>query len=176
MNVGDNVAFALRRLYHYPESQVRSVVEEKLGMVGLRDIQHLMPAELSGGMKKRVGLARAIASEPQILLYDEPTTGLDPIMADVINDLIISLRELLGVTSISITHDMASAYKIADQIAMLYKGKIIEVGTPDEIRHTENLIVSQFVEGRAEGPITAEHEEFIRFVRRTGDAGPPGGR
>jgi len=176
MNVGDNVAFALRRLYHYPESQVRSVVGEKLGMVGLRDIQHLMPAELSGGMKKRVGLARAIASEPQILLYDEPTTGLDPIMADVINDLIISLRELLGVTSISITHDMASAYKIADQIAMLYKGKIIEVGTPDEIRHTENLIVSQFVEGRAEGPITAEHEEFIRFVRRTGDAGPPGGR
>jgi len=175
MNVEDNVAFALRRLHNYPESQVRSVVGEKLGMVGLRDIQHRMPAELSGGMKKRVGLARAIASEPQILLYDEPTTGLDPIMADVINDLIISLRESLGVTSISITHDMASAYKIADQIAMLYKGKIIEVGTPDEIRRTQNPVVSQFVEGRAEGPITAEHEEFIRFVRRTGDAGPPGG-
>jgi phospholipid/cholesterol/gamma-HCH transport system ATP-binding protein len=125
-----------------------------------------MPAELSGGMKKRVGLARAIAAEPDILLYDEPTTGLDPIMADVINDLIVSLRESLGVTSISITHDMASAYKIADYIAMLYKGRIVEVGTPAEIRGSSNPVVRQFVEGRAHGPITAESEEFVRFVRR----------
>ncbi len=167
LDVGDNVAFALRRLKLYPERQIRDVVEEKLSMVGLRDVQRLMPAELSGGMKKRVGLARAIASEPDILLYDEPTTGLDPIMADVINDLIISLRETLGVTSIAITHDMASACKIADSIAMLYRGKIIEVGTPDEIRATSNPVVAQFVAGRAHGPITDENEEFVRFVRRT---------
>lgn len=171
MTVGENVAFALRRLALYPEDQIPAVVEEKLAMVGLRNIQHLMPAELSGGMKKRVGLARAIAAEPQILLYDEPTTGLDPIMADVINDLIISLRESLGVTAIAITHDMASAYKIADQIAMLYKGKIIEAGTPAEIRNTSNPVVSQFIRGSAQGPITAEHEEFLRFVR-----GPAGAR
>ena len=174
LNVGDNVAFALRRLKIFPERQIREVVEEKLSMVGLRDIQRLMPAELSGGMKKRVGLARAIAAEPDILLYDEPTTGLDPIMADVINDLIVSLRESLGVTSISITHDMASAYKIADYIAMLYKGRIVEVGTPAEIRGTSNPVVRQFVEGRAQGPITAESEEFVRFVRRRDGAATSG--
>jgi phospholipid/cholesterol/gamma-HCH transport system ATP-binding protein len=174
LNVGDNVAFALRRLKIFPERQIREVVEEKLSMVGLRDIQRLMPAELSGGMKKRVGLARAIAAEPDILLYDEPTTGLDPIMADVINDLIVSLRESLGVTSISITHDMASAYKIADYIAMLYKGRIVEVGTPAEIRGTSNPVVRQFIEGRAQGPITAESEEFARFVRRRDGAAASG--
>ena len=172
LDVGDNVAFALRRLKMVPERLIRDVVEEKLSMVGLREIQRLMPAELSGGMKKRVGLARAIAAEPSILLYDEPTTGLDPIMADVINDLIISLRQTLGVTSITITHDMASAYKIADQIAMLYRGRIVEVGTPEEIRGTKNAVVAQFVQGRARGPITDESEEFRRFVRRHAGAAP----
>ncbi|MEW6719993.1 MAG: ABC transporter ATP-binding protein [Thermodesulfobacteriota bacterium] len=170
LDVGDNVAFALRRMEKIPEERIGDAVEEKLSMVGLREIQRLMPAELSGGMKKRVGLARAIAYEPDILLYDEPTTGLDPIMADVINDLIVSLRERLGVTSITITHDMASAYKIADQIAMLYKGRIVEVGTPEEIRNTSNPVVAQFVEGRARGPITDESEEFRRFVRGQGGA------
>ena len=112
-----------------------------------------MPAELSGGMRKRVSLARAIAIEPEILLYDEPTTGIDPIMADAINDLIVQMKEKLNVTSIAITHDMKSAYKIADRIAMLYQGKIIEVGTPEEIRNSSNPMVQQFIEGRSEGPI-----------------------
>jgi len=115
-----------------------------------------MPSELSGGMKKRVGLARAICMDAQIILYDEPTTGLDPITADSINDLIIDLRKKLGVTSVSITHDMQSAYKISDRIAMLYKGEIIETGTPDEIRNSANPIVHQFITGSAVGPITAE--------------------
>lgn len=171
MNVGENVGFALRQLRKYPEERIREVVEEKLSMVGLREIQRLMPAELSGGMKKRVGLARAIASEPDILLFDEPTTGLDPIMADVINDLIVSLRERLGVTSITITHDMASAYKIADRIAMLYKGRIVESGSPDGIRNTANPVVAQFVQGRSRGPITDESEEFVRFVRGRAEEG-----
>jgi len=112
-----------------------------------------MPAELSGGMKKRVSLARAIALEPEILLYDEPTTGIDPVVADAINELIIRMREKLNVTSIAITHDMKSAYKIGDRIAMLYQGKIIEVGTPDEIKNSPNPIVQQFIQGKSEGPI-----------------------
>jgi len=112
-----------------------------------------MPAELSGGMKKRVSLARAIALEPEILLYDEPTTGIDPVVADAINELIIRMREKLNVTSIAITHDMKSAYKIGDRIAMLYQGKIIEVGTPDDIKNSPNPIVQQFIQGKSEGPI-----------------------
>jgi phospholipid/cholesterol/gamma-HCH transport system ATP-binding protein len=112
-----------------------------------------MPSELSGGMKKRVALARAIAMEPEILLYDEPTTGLDPIMADAINELIINLRERLSIASVAITHDMVSAYKIADRIAMLYEGRIIQVGTADEIRNSENPVVRQFVTGSSKGPI-----------------------
>jgi phospholipid/cholesterol/gamma-HCH transport system ATP-binding protein len=127
---------------------------EKLKLVGLANIESLMPSELSGGMRKRVSLARAIAMEPAILLYDEPTTGLDPNMANVINDLIVTMREKLEVTSIAITHDMNSAYRIGDRIAMLYKGEIIEVGTPDEIKSSTNPIVQQFIQGEVEGPIT----------------------
>ncbi|RMG72568.1 MAG: ABC transporter ATP-binding protein [Nitrospirae bacterium] len=156
LSVWENVAFSLLRQKVVSESEAREIASEKLKMVGLKGIEDLMPSELSGGMKKRVGLARAIAHNPDIILYDEPTTGLDPIMADAINELIIKLQRTLNVTSVTITHDMTSAYKIADRIAMLYQGKIIEVGTPDEIRNTENPIVRQFVTGSATGPIKIE--------------------
>jgi phospholipid/cholesterol/gamma-HCH transport system ATP-binding protein len=153
--VWENVGFSLKQHGTLNDTEIKTIAKEKLAMVGLKDVENLMPSELSGGMKKRVGLARAIAAEPRILLYDEPTTGLDPIMADVINELIIKLKEQLKITSIAITHDMVSAYKIADRIAMLYLGKIEETGTPEEIRESKNPIVHQFVTGSAIGPITA---------------------
>jgi len=153
MPVWQNVGFALIEHLHMPRAQVRDAAQEKLEMVGMPDVLDLMPAELSGGMRKRVGLARAIAMDPEILLYDEPTTGLDPIMADVINRLIRTLQERLKVTSVVITHDMVSAYHIADRLAMLYQGRIIEIGTPHEIRTSENGVVHQFVTGSSEGPV-----------------------
>lgn len=153
LSVWENVGFSLAQHSRLSPREIREVAREKLALVGLKGVEDLMPAELSGGMKKRVGLARAIVHDPQIMLYDEPTTGLDPIMADVINELIIRLKEQLKVTSIAITHDMTSAYKIADRIAMLYQGKILEVGTPDEIRASANPVVRQFITGSAEGPI-----------------------
>jgi phospholipid/cholesterol/gamma-HCH transport system ATP-binding protein len=154
MNVGENVAFALRQHTKMKDAEIKDRVEEVLTWVGLEGLEEKWPAELSGGMKKRVGLARAIALGPEIMLYDEPTTGLDPILADQINDLIIDLNERLHVTSISITHDMVSAYKIADRIAMLYRGKIEEIGTPEQIQSSSNPVIQQFIHGRAEGPIT----------------------
>lgn len=156
LSVWQNVGFGLKQHTGMKDEEIKAIASEKLRMVGLVGIEDLMPSDLSGGMKKRVGLARAIAMDPEILLYDEPTAGIDPIMADVINDLIIEMKEKLKVTSIAITHDMVSAYKIADRIAMLYKGKIIEVGTPEEIKNTENPVVKQFITGSAVGPITAE--------------------
>lgn len=160
LTVGENVAFGLRNLRtDMTDAAIGRRVGECLGMVGLAGIEQLKPAELSGGMKKRVGLARAIAHNPEYILYDEPTTGLDPIMADVINDLIIHLKEKLGATSIVVTHDMKSAYKISDRIAMLYEGKIIFVGTPDEVKSTKNPVVHQFIEGLSHGPITAGREK-----------------
>ena len=153
LTVWENVGFGLRQHTQLDEDEIRRVATEKLALLGLRNIEDLMPSELSGGMKKRVSLARAIALEPEILLYDEPTTGIDPVMADAINELIIRMREELKVTSIAITHDMTSAYKIADRIAMLYQGKIIEVGTPEEIRNSSNPVVQQFTQGKSEGPI-----------------------
>ena len=154
MTVGENVAFALREHTKMKDAEIRDRVEEVLAWVGLSGVEEKWPAELSGGMKKRAGLARAIALGPEIMLYDEPTTGLDPILADQINDLIKDLNERLHVTSISITHDMVSAYKIADRIAMLYRGQIEEIGTPEEIQNSSNPVIQQFIHGRAEGPIT----------------------
>lgn len=153
LSVGENVGFFLYEYSDMSPGEIAEVVEDKLRLVGLEDISDMNPAELSGGMKKRVGLARALAHDPKIVLYDEPTTGLDPIMADVINDLIIKLDEHLDVTSIAVTHDMASAYKIADRIAMLYGGKIIALGAPEEIKNSDNEYVQQFINGNAEGPI-----------------------
>ena len=154
MTVGENVGFSLAEHTTREPSVIDERVAECLSLVGLSNIEDLMPAELSGGMKKRVALARAICMEPEIVLYDEPTTGLDPIMADAVNDLIISLNQQLQVTSVVVTHDMTSAYKIASRIAMLYEGQIVQVGTPDDIRETKNPIVRQFITGAASGPIT----------------------
>jgi phospholipid/cholesterol/gamma-HCH transport system ATP-binding protein len=154
LSVWENVGFALRRHTKLSDDKIKEIAVEKLKLVGMQNVEELMPAELSGGMRKRVSLARAIAMEPAILLYDEPTTGLDPIMANVINDLIVTMREKLKVTSIAITHDMNSAYRIGDRIAMLYKGEIIEVGTPDEFKASPSPIVQQFIRGDVAGPIT----------------------
>ncbi|MBU1881457.1 ATP-binding cassette domain-containing protein, partial [bacterium] len=153
MTVRDNIALELEEHTDKPIEEIDQIVAERLRMVGLPDTEALKPAELSGGMKKRVGLARAIAFSPSYVLYDEPTTGLDPIMADIINELIVNLKEKLDVTSIIVTHDMVSAYKIADRIVMLHRGVIMYDGTPDEIRSTDNEVVRQFIEGQADGPI-----------------------
>jgi phospholipid/cholesterol/gamma-HCH transport system ATP-binding protein len=154
LTVGENVAFGVERHTDHLPEEVTRIVAESLERVGLKGIEGLMPYELSGGMKKRVGLARAIAYRPEIILYDEPSTGLDPIRADSINDLIIQTKQDLCATSVVITHDMVSSYKVADRIAMLYKGRIIETGTPAEIRASANPVVQQFIHGRASGPIT----------------------
>ena len=152
--VWQNVAFGLIQGKGMNKKDAREIAIEKLRRVGLTpDVGDLSPSELSGGMQKRVGLARAIASEPEIIFFDEPTTGLDPIMADVINDLIVECVQDLGATTLSITHDMASARKIADRIAMLYQGKIIWEGDKTEIDTSGNDYVDQFIHGRAQGPI-----------------------
>ncbi len=156
LTVEQNVGFSLCEHTRLSRSVVMEKVTEKLRLVGLPGIEDLMPSELSGGMKKRVGLARAICNEPKIILYDEPTTGLDPINADVINDLILRMQEHLKVTSIVVTHDMTSAYKVGNRIAMLYGGKIIGSGTPQDIQNTSDPIIRQFITGSARGPITEQ--------------------
>ncbi len=153
LSVGENVGFALYEYSDLPRNEIDEMVSDALRKVGLTGIENLAPSELSGGMKKRVGLARAIVAEPKIILYDEPTTGLDPITADVINDLIIYFATELDITSVVVTHDMVSAYKIADKISMMFGGQIIETGRPDDIKETDNPFVRQFIEGKSTGPI-----------------------
>jgi phospholipid/cholesterol/gamma-HCH transport system ATP-binding protein len=150
MTVAGNVGLGLRQHSKLSDGEILAVVGQKLAMVGMAGTEQLTPAELSGGMKKRVGLARALAMEPRYVLYDEPTTGLDPIMADKINDLIVDLQHKLSLTSIAVTHDMVSANKIGDRIAMLHQGRIIFCGTPTQIGECADERVQQFIRGEAD--------------------------
>lgn len=149
MTIGENVAMGLRKQGELSEKEIVARVDEALRLVDLPDVQNRMPAELSGGMRKRVGIARAIALRPKYILYDEPTTGLDPVTSATIDQLMVRMREQLGVTGIVITHDMRSAYTVGTRIAMLYEGRVHAVGTVDEIQHSTDPLVRQFVEGRA---------------------------
>jgi phospholipid/cholesterol/gamma-HCH transport system ATP-binding protein len=153
MTVGDNVGFALRYVQHLDEAEIRERCRENLLMVGLKNVEDLMPSQLSGGMRKRVALARAIAHKPGFLCVDEPTTGLDPIMSDTINELILQMRDRLGVTVLCITHDLTAAFKIADRLTYLFDGTLRFDGTPEEARACEDPVVRQFISGSAHGPI-----------------------
>lgn len=160
MNVAENVSFVLDEFMKLDKKTIRGRVEEALALVGLQGVEGMMPSALSGGMKKRVSLARILCMKPQMIFYDEPTTGVDPITADAINNLIIDLSHKLQVTSIVVTHDMNSAYKVADSIAMFYYGQVIAEGRPDEIHNTRHPVVRQFIHGEAHGPIT-DNENLI---------------
>jgi phospholipid/cholesterol/gamma-HCH transport system ATP-binding protein len=153
LTVFENVAFGLRRRKKLKEPEIKRIVSEKLALAAVPGTERLFPAELSGGMAKRVGLARALAMEPSILLYDEPTSGLDPVVASVIDEQIISMRDQLGVTSVVVSHNMQSVFRMSDHIVMLHEGYMKAYGTPDEIRNSPDPIVQQFVEGRTSGPI-----------------------
>lgn len=148
LTVGENVAFGLRRHFSLPEEEVQARVDELLKLVGLPDAKNMMPAELSGGMKKRVGLARALAMQPQIVFYDEPTAGLDPVMTMTISRLIRQTQRQFGVSSLLVTHDMESVFTSADRVAMLYNGKIVQVGTVEEIKNSTNPVVRAFISGQ----------------------------
>jgi len=154
MSVFENIAFPLRRHTKMNEEEIRTRVEECLEDVHLHGVDNKRPSELSGGMRRRVGFARAISLKPEILLFDEPTTGLDPVISDVIAELICEMDSKLGTTTVTITHDMKVAFKVADRVAMLHQGHIVEEGTPEEFQRSQNPIVRQFIEGRAEGPLT----------------------
>jgi phospholipid/cholesterol/gamma-HCH transport system ATP-binding protein len=153
MTVGENVAFPLKEHTRLKQHDIDNIVEHKLLQVGLKDVTKKMPSELSGGMRKRVGLARAIALDPRIILFDEPTTGLDPITADAIDRLIVDTQKHTKATCVAISHDIKSSFTIAHTVAMLYDGVIVEIGTPDEVKSSANPTVQQFIQGKAEGPI-----------------------
>jgi len=153
MTVGENVAFPLVEHTNLKTAEVKNLVDEKLALVGLEGIEDLMPSEVSGGMRKRIGLARAMILEPEILLFDEPTTGLDPIMSEQVDELIVETQRRLGVTSLVISHDIAATLRIADRVAMIYEGRIVAYGLPEEIRTLDNPVVQQFLKGEAEGPM-----------------------
>ncbi len=154
LTVGENIALPLREHTKLDENIISIIIKMKLELVGLRGFENLMPSQLSGGMKKRVGLARAIVMDPKIVFYDEPTAGLDPVMTGVVDKLTIDLTKKLQITSIVVTHDMNSVFRIADRIVMLHQGNVLQIGTPDEIRKTSNPTVKQFITGDAEGPIS----------------------
>jgi len=156
LKVWENVGFYFLENTDMPKEEVYKLAQEKLSLVGLRGIEELYPSELSGGMRKRVSLARAISTNPEIVLYDEPTSGLDPVTSAMIDNLIVSLRDNIGVTSIVVTHDLDSAFGIGDRIAMIHKGVIYAIGTPEEIRNNPDPVVQQFINRKAEGPITEE--------------------
>jgi len=153
MTVGDNVATPIREHREFDEDMIRTIVKMKLELVGLRDAKDLMPAQLSGGMRKRVGLARAIAIDPEVLFCDEPTSGLDPVATAAIDEVVRAVTRTLGVATVVVTHDMTSAFRIADRIVMLFRGRIIASGPPEEFRDPEDPAVRQFVRGLTEGPI-----------------------
>lgn len=166
MTVFENVAFALRRHTGNTDAEIVDRVDECLAMVGMKDTGHLKPAELSGGMKRRVGFARAIALKPEILLFDEPTTGLDPVMTDVIGRVILDLKAELGVTTITITHDLKSAFEIADRIALLFRGEVIACQAPYDFKHNPHPVVQQFLKGDADGPFLLDPPPPKRALSR----------
>jgi phospholipid/cholesterol/gamma-HCH transport system ATP-binding protein len=160
-NVRDNVALPLEELTTKSRKEIDQIVDQKLDLVGMKDARNLMPSELSGGMRKRVSLARALTMEPELVLFDEPTAGLDPVIASVIDELIISLTESAKVTSIIVTHEMASAFRVGTRMAMLYQGKIIEDADPETFRNSQNRVVAQFLSGSTEGPILEGSQDAI---------------
>ena len=155
LTVGENIALPMREHLRLEDAEIHRRVAERLSWVGLQGVEDMKPSSLSGGMKKRVGLARAVAIDPAYILYDEPTTGLDPIMSDVINQLIRSIQKRMNVTSVVVTHDLHSAWKVGDRIALLHEGRVQFTGTPAEAEVTTDMLVRQFIEGRSEGPVGA---------------------
>lgn len=166
MTVGENVALPLKQHTDLDENIIQIMSRMKLEMVGLSGFEHLKPAEISGGMKKRVGLARAIALDPELVMYDEPSAGLDPVVASVIDELILDLKAKMNITSIVVTHHMDSAFKIADKMVYLYQGRVLAYGTPDEIRDSPDPYVQQFISGAADGPIPLKtsREDYLRLL------------